>query len=81
MADCLQFDCFGDLLFIVWCAGLPADFGLEESVDQCGLAQTTLTCRHRKTKQYNTKYQNNTLDSKYSRINKTIFYRKKNKKL
>ena len=49
MADCLQFDCFGDLLFIVRRAGLPADFGLEQSVDQRGLAQTTLTCRHRKT--------------------------------
>lgn len=37
MADCVQCDCFGDLLFVVRCAGLPADFGFEQSVDQRGL--------------------------------------------
>ena len=53
MADCMQFNCFGDLLVVAGRAGLPADFGLEQSVDQRGLPQTTLTCRHTKTRALN----------------------------
>lgn len=34
VTDCLQFDCFEDPLLVVGCAGLPADLGLEQSVDQ-----------------------------------------------
>lgn len=53
MADCMQFDCFGDPLFVVRSTGLSTDFRLEQSVDQCGLPQTALTCRHIKTNTFN----------------------------
>lgn len=38
VADFMQFYCFGDLLFVVRRAGLAADFGLEQSVNQSGLS-------------------------------------------
>lgn len=46
VADRVQSDCFGDLLLEVWCAGLPADFGLEQRVDKRGFPQTALTYGH-----------------------------------
>ena len=46
MADGVQFDCFGDLLFVVGRARLPAHFGLEQRVDERRLPQTALTCTH-----------------------------------
>lgn len=48
VADFLQLYCFGYILFIVRCAGFPADFGLEESVYQSGLPQSTLTWKYKK---------------------------------
>lgn len=41
-----QFHCFVDTLLTSGRAGLSADFGLEQSIDQRGFAQTALTCTH-----------------------------------
>lgn len=48
VADFLQFYCFGDLGFVLRCARFPADFGLEQSVNQSGLSQPTLAWKYKK---------------------------------